>query len=730
MSDQTYNVDDILEEVKKRREEQEAQIKSKAQPVTEEASAVKKAEAVKEANVSKEAEAVKEASVPKEAEAVKEAEAPVKKAGISEKATSKEAKAGAEKAKAVKKASAPKEAGTASAKKGVESDAGESLTIKPKFQEEATPEMINTIRLNIKNIMEQAGFENAPELSNEMINTIRLNVQEAMGADGDKDASNISPELTNTLKLSIDELIEKSGVKSPEVTPDLVNTIAISVANAEENGVEDINSGENEAGAPFTIKEAGEADTNATEADGEGFKIAGNTEATDGEGLSMAEDDDIFANATGAMSEIDLESDEVDELFADKDGEVDLLSLSDKLTEDEYAEVEAKEDEKRKKKKKIIKIVCIVLAVIVVLLAAAGVYAYYYINSALDQVVDEETTEEVASLELWDGMDELVENFETIYEDGYVYSYKAMLKNWYYNGTPVSSTHVYNVLLIGEDTRDEEVEDEDTRADSAIIASINIDTGEIILTSILRDSYCYYEVTEGDESTGTYGKINGAMVEGIDCYIRAVENNFKLNIDNYVIVNFDSFETIIDALGGVDIDMTQEEIDEINNHPSRYGDVYIDATEGTVHLDGEQALAYCRIRKIDSDNVRADRQKTVLVEIFNMVQETSSLQTVSIVGDLLPYVKTGITKSEILAIAKYALANNWLTYDISTYTVPNGEDVDDDGNLLNACVGGTYYGAWIYKLDYPVYAKLTQERIYGKTNIVLADNRPDFSTLN
>ena len=725
MSDQTYNVDDILEEVKKRREEQEAQIKSKA--VTEEASAVKKASTKAEAK----AEAVKEANT--KAETAKEASA--EKAGTGEKATSKEAsvtdkaKASAEKAKAVKEATA-KEAGTASVKKGVESDRGEPLTFKPKFQEEATPEMINTIRLNIKNIMEQAGFENAPELSNEMINTIRLNVQEAMGADGDKDASNISPELTNTLKLSIDELIEKSGVKSPEVTPDLVNTIAISVANAEENGVEDINSGENEAGAPFTIKEAGEADTNATEADGEGFKTAGNTEATDGEGLSMAEDDDIFANATGAMSEIDLESDEVDELFADKDGEVDLLSLSDKLTEDEYAEVEAKEDEKRKKKKKIITIVCVVLAVIVVLLAAAGVYAYYYINSALDQVVDEETTEEVASLELWDGMDELVENFETIYEDGYVYSYKAMLKNWYYNGTPVSSTHVYNVLLIGEDTRDEEVEDEDTRADSAIIASINIDTGEIILTSILRDSYCYYEVTEGDESSGTYGKINGAMVEGIDCYIRAVENNFKLNIDNYVIVNFDSFETIIDALGGVDIDMTQEEIDEINNHPSRYGDVYIDATEGTVHLDGEQALAYCRIRKIDSDNVRADRQKTVLVEIFNMVQETSSLQTVSIVSDLLPYVKTGITKSEILAIAKYALANNWLTYDISTYTVPNGEDVDDDGNLLNACVGGTYYGAWIYKLDYPVYAKLTQERIYGKTNIVLADNRPDFSTLS
>lgn len=722
MSDQTYNVDDILEEVKKRREEQEAQIKSKA--VTEKASATKEAKAVKEASAVKKAEAVKEANVSKKAETVAEEantkaetakEASAEKAGVSEKATSKEAKASAEKAKAVKEAT-PKEASTASAKKGVESDAGEPLTFKPKFQEEATPEMINTIRLNIKNIMEQAGFENAPELSNEMINTIRLNVQEAMGADGDKGASNISPELTNTLKLSIDELIEKSGVKSPEVTPDLVNTIAISVANAEENGVEDINSGENEAGAPFTIKEAGEADTNATEADGAG--------------LSMAEDDDIFANATGAMSEIDLESDEVDELFADKEGEVDLLSLSDKLTEDEYAEFEAKEDEKRKKKKKIIKIVCIVLAVIVVLLAAAGVYAYYYINSALDQVVDEETTEEVASLELWDGMDELVENFETIYEDGYVYSYKAMLKNWYYNGTPVSSTHVYNVLLIGEDTRDEEVEDEDTRADSAIIASINIDTGEIILTSILRDSYCYYEVTEGDESTGTYGKINGAMVEGIDCYIRAVENNFKLNIDNYVIVNFDSFETIIDSLGGVDIDMTQEEIDEINNHPSRYGDVYIDATEGTVHLDGEQALAYCRIRKIDSDNVRADRQKTVLVEIFNMVQETSSLQTVSIVSDLLPYVKTGITKSEILAIAKYALANNWLTYDISTYTVPNGEDVDDDGNLLNACVGGTYYSAWIYKLDYPVYAKLTQERIYGKTNIVLADNRPDFSTLS
>ena len=118
-----------------------------------------------------------------------------------------------------------------------------------------------------------------------------------------------------------------------------------------------------------------------------------------------------------------------------------------------------------------------------------------------------------------------------------------------------------------------------TRADSAIIASLNADTKQIKLTSILRDAYAYWETTPGDESTGKFDKINAAMSTGdIHTYINAVENLYKIKIDNYVIVNFTSFEKIIDTLGGVELELTSAEINEINNHQKRYGNVYIEKT--------------------------------------------------------------------------------------------------------------------------------------------------------
>lgn len=152
----------------------------------------------------------------------------------------------------------------------------------------------------------------------------------------------------------------------------------------------------------------------------------------------------------------------------------------------------------------------------------------------------------------------LTEQFDPIYENGRadISSYKNMVKTWYYNGKPASSTHVLNVLLIGEDTREDDIAEDGTRADSAIIASINTDTNKITLTSILRDAYCYYEVKEGDPTTGKYGKINESMsVGGIDCYIRCIENTYKVNIDNYAIVNFNSFEKLLISWGALRLNL-------------------------------------------------------------------------------------------------------------------------------------------------------------------------------
>lgn len=439
---------------------------------------------------------------------------------------------------------------------------------------------------------------------------------------------------------------------------------------------------------------------------------------------------DDVTDTSEADSNIEvLESsfEEDEDITVDKDGNVNLFEFSDSTDKKAIKKQKkpAKKWRETKSGKICISIICILLAAII---SVSG-YGVWAINDALNSITSEDDNS--ANLEVWSGMSVLEEHFDPIYEDSSrsISSYRQMIKNWYYNGTPASSTHVLNVLLIGEDTRGEEIEEGGTRADSAIIVSVNIDTGEIVLTSILRDCYAYWETVEGDESTGQFGKINGAMTTGINCYINAVEHMLKMNIDNYVIVNFESFETIVDKLGGVTIDVTAAEIKEINNHPKRYGHVTMGTTVGEQLLNGEQALAYCRIRKIDSDSVRADRQKTVLLQLFTKLKGSSTLKSVDIATSLLPYVKTGYKKSEVISIGKYAISKGWLNYSTVTYTVPTNE-TDVDGSVITTCKGGNYYGAWVWKVDFPLSAQQVQNRVYGKTNIELADSRPKFSTIS
>ncbi|MFQ8958425.1 MAG: LCP family protein [Eubacterium sp.] len=356
----------------------------------------------------------------------------------------------------------------------------------------------------------------------------------------------------------------------------------------------------------------------------------------------------------------------------ENNGMVDLFSLAGgEVILPQKAEEPKKEERlnfPRQKGKAIISIIVILLVMIV----AAGVFAIFYANNMLNKVTDDNkggTDYEMSTY--YNGMDFLKENFPTIEEAnaGDVYSYKEYLKQWYQNGDPVSSTHVLNILLIGEDTRDEKITDT-SRADSAIIASINVDTKEIHLTSVLRDLYVYFEV----DGKGQYGKINAAAsMGGMKCYINTIERYYKIAINNYAVVNFNSFPKIIDALGGVPIKITSAEINEINNHPRVYGKVTIkqtfDGTEGTMKLNGKQALAYCRIRHIDSDGARANRQKTVLNALLNKMKKSGTVDTVKTVNQLAGYVYTGYSKKELISIGNTALRDGWLDYEMKTKNV-------------------------------------------------------------
>lgn len=408
----------------------------------------------------------------------------------------------------------------------------------------------------------------------------------------------------------------------------------------------------------------------------------------------------------------------------ENNGMVDLFSLAGgEVILPQKAEEPKKEEKVKFSKTKKGKAIISIIVILLVMIVAAGVFAIFYANNMLNKVTDDKkggTDYEMSTY--YNGMDFLKENFPTIEEAsaGDVYSYKEYLKQWYQNGDPVSSTHVLNILLIGEDTRDEKITDT-SRADSAIIASINVDTKEIHLTSVLRDLYVYFEV----DGKGQYGKINAAAsMGGMKCYINTIERYYKIAINNYAVVNFNSFPKIIDALGGVPIKITSAEINEINNHPRVYGNVTIkqtfDGTEGTMKLNGKQALAYCRIRHIDSDGARANRQKTVLNAILNKVKKSGTVDTVKTVNQLAGYVYTGYNKKELISIGNTALRDGWLDYEMKTKNVPAVEN----------CKGGSRFSAapgnWIWLADIPKDAYELQMEIYGKSNIKLSEKRPAY----
>ncbi len=427
-----------------------------------------------------------------------------------------------------------------------------------------------------------------------------------------------------------------------------------------------------------------------------------------------------------------------EELKTGEDGEmINLLELADEEEAEEPVQPadiaeEAHKAAENKEKSKTSKILTAVIIVLVALILVAG--GLFALRAADWLKILDKNNDDISGVSQseWQGMKTLVENFDPIIETEAteLSSMEDMVRTWYYNGSPCSSSHVLNVLLVGEDTRGKEILEDDTRADAAIIASINIDTKEIVLTSILRDSWSYWETVPGDESTGKFGKLNGAMSTGnLNVYINSVERLYKIDIDNYAIVNFTSFEKIIDKLykNGIELELTDAEIYEINNHQKRYGGVTIEKTfegsRGKMRLNGKQALAYCRIRHIDTDNARADRQKTTLMTIFNDFKDAPMTKQLQLIDKLVPYVKTGFSSNEIVKIATYGFSHGWTKFKVSSFNYPTV-------NVTGGIYGSEFFQQWIWRADFPADAYDMQTRIYGKSSITLAHVRVDTKHVN
>ena len=205
---------------------------------------------------------------------------------------------------------------------------------------------------------------------------------------------------------------------------------------------------------------------------------------------------------------------------------------------------------------------------------------------------------------------------------------------------------VKNILLLGVDARKNQ-DAKKSHPDSMMLISIDSKHGCLKMISFLRDSWVYIP------SKGHSQRLNTACQEnGYSGAVDAIEYNFGVDIDGYVVTDFEMFKAMVDSIGGVEIEVSEKEAKEVTSHPKRYGNVTLEAGKHT--LTGEQALAYSRIRKIDTDFMRAKRQRTVINAILNKVK-TNPLRLLKLANASAPYLETDLSKSELKKIAIYAM---------------------------------------------------------------------------
>ena len=193
---------------------------------------------------------------------------------------------------------------------------------------------------------------------------------------------------------------------------------------------------------------------------------------------------------------------------------------------------------------------------------------------------------------------------------------------------------VVHIMLIGQDRRPNQGR---TRSDAMILCTVNTQKKTLVMTSFMRDTY----VKIPDVNGKRYGKnrLNvpyalGGMESLAECMVM----NFGIEVDQFVEVDFSQFEQIVDAIGGVDIELTSSEAYRLGGG----------LKEGMSHLDGEHALAYARIRKIGGDFGRTNRQRTVLLAILDKVKGMSVNEILSLTDTIFPMITTDMTNADIV----------------------------------------------------------------------------------
>ena len=267
---------------------------------------------------------------------------------------------------------------------------------------------------------------------------------------------------------------------------------------------------------------------------------------------------------------------------------------------------------------------------------------------------------------------------------------------------PMQEDGVINILLIGNDSR---MNGDDGRSDAMILLSVSKKTKTIYMTSLLRDMYVEIPGHGGNRLNAAYS------YGGPELLMETIEQNFDISVNRYVLVNFEAFANMVESVGGVDLELTSGEIEYVNGYLIEYN-MLTDRPQGTdnmdpsaagmVHLNGPQALAYCRNRYIGTDFGRTERQRKVLTEVFKKLPKTLITNSGSLFDGLLPNLTTNLTKNECFLLSLSGV--RFLTYDIVSDNIPQP---------------GTYTSAIIRKMDvlqvdFEANKKYLKEKLYGE----------------
>lgn len=296
-------------------------------------------------------------------------------------------------------------------------------------------------------------------------------------------------------------------------------------------------------------------------------------------------------------------------------------------------------------KKPFKKVIIAVIAAVLVLSIGAGAVVYKTVFGSIGKI-DNATLETIAPE---------MEDFET---DEGAYEGDVAIKDIELESVELTDdSDLINILLVGQDRLPGEGRQ---RSDSMILCSYNSSTNEVSLISFLRD--LYVNIPGGYSAN----RLNAPYVfGGFPLLYDTLAENFGITVDGGIEVDFDGFIELIDLVGGVDINLTAEEVP--------YVCYDYDLEPGMNHLDGELALNYARIRKIDDDFGRTNRQRTVLLALFNKMKSSDVETLMKLLKKGLSMVTTDMSDTQIISLATKLLPK-LSTLKVKTYVVPGDEN--------------------------------------------------------